>query len=97
MTPPVVWTFAAVPRVRVQCPNALIAGVARIIGQRYDDASGEYVVSEPTTYRMSRRDAALYRGHFAKHLRHGELVPGDAATAEAFGVPYAAPVQETDR
>lgn len=89
MTAPLstVWTFAAVDGVNVQCPRALTAGVARIIGKRYDAAVEGYVAGEPTRYEFAKkRDAEALRSLFAKHLRLGQLTAADAVTAADFGV-----------
>lgn len=95
ITPSVSWSFAAVDGVNVQCPRALDAGVARIIGKRID-ADGAPVLSAPTTYALSKREAAGLRAFFAKALRLGELIPGDAATAAAFGLKTPPPGAPTD-
>lgn len=96
MTPPsVIWAFAAVEGVNVQCPRALDAGVARIIGKRLD-ADGAPVLAQPTSYTLGKREAAGLRAFFAKALRHGELLPGDAATAAAFGLKTPPPGASTD-
>lgn len=87
--PLVRWSFAGVDGVNVQCPRALDNGVARILGKRFVD--GAYALSEPTAYTLSKREAAMLRGHFAKCLRAGELLPADAATAAAFGLTFKEP------
>lgn len=83
-----IWKFSAVPGVDVQCPRALEAGVARIVGKRFDAATGAYVVGDATAYDLDKRAAATLRAFFAKHLRLGELLPADAATAADFGVAF---------
>lgn len=93
-SPTVTWTFRAVDGVNVQCPRALDGGVARIIGKRHDGA--DYAPGEPASYTLSKREAAGLRAFFAKALRHGELLPGDAATAAAFGLKTPPPGAPTD-
>lgn len=83
-----IWKFQAVDGVNVQCPRALEAGVARIVGKRFDAATGEHVVAGPAEYTFDKRAAAGLRAFFAKHLRLGELLPADAATAAHFGVAF---------
>lgn len=95
-SPSVTWAFAAVDGVNIQCPRALDAGVARVIGKRHDAESGAYVLAAPTTYTLSKREAAGLRAFFAKALKRGELLPGDAATAAAFGLKTPSPGAPTD-
>ena len=83
-----IWKFQGVDGVNVQCPRALEAGVARIVGKRFDAATGEHVVGAPTAYDLDKRSAAGLRAFFAKCLRLGELLPADAATAADFGVAF---------
>lgn len=82
------WTFRAVDGVNVQCPRALDAGALRYIGKRFDAATGEYVVGEPTTYDLDKRAASGLRAFFAKALRCGHLCAADAATAADFGIAF---------
>ena len=86
----ITWTFRGVDGVNVQCPRALDAGVARIIGKRHDAESGDYLPDEPTRYVLPKREAASLRSFFAKAMRHGALAPADRLTAEAFGIPLTA-------
>ena len=65
-SPSVTWAFAAVDDVNIQCPRALDAGVARVIGKRHDAESGAYVLAAPTTYTLSKREEAGLRAFFAK-------------------------------
>lgn len=83
--PTVTWSFRGVAGTNVQCPRALDAGIARIIGKQFDAQSGAYALAEPTSYTLSKREAAGLRGFFAKHLKLGQLLPADHATAAAFG------------
>lgn len=83
-----IWTFKAVGDVNVQCPRALEAGVARIVGKRFDAAAGEHVVGEPGVYDLDKRAASGLRAFFAKALRCGHLLPADAATAADFGIAF---------
>lgn len=97
MSQPITWSFRAVDGVNVQCPRALDGGVARIIGKRHDAGTDAYVLTDaPHAYTLSKREAAGLRAFFAKALRHGELLPGDAATAAAFGLKTPPPGAPTD-
>lgn len=82
------WSFRATSDHDVTCPLALEAGLCRIVGKRHDADEEAYVVAEPTSYTLTKRQAAQLRAYFAKALAAGHLAPADAATAEAFGVPF---------
>jgi hypothetical protein len=87
------WAFCAVDGVNVQCPRALENGVSRKVGKTYDPSArvhlDGYALAEPTRYSLSKKEAAGLRAFFAKALRAGHLLPADASTAAAFGLPFA--------
>ena len=86
--------------VSISVPRALDAGVARVAAERHDARSGAYVLAAPTTYTLSKSRG----GQTTRVLRQGAEtrrtpLPGDAATATAFGLrthrPGALPMAET--
>ena len=74
MTPLCHWAFAAVDDVNIQCPAPSTLASPRVIGKRHDAESGAYVLAAPTTYTLSKREAAGC-AFFAKALKRGELLP----------------------
>ncbi len=71
--------------------SAMLVGRHRVIGKSYDtDAERWLCTGKPEVLNLTGSEVAELRSHYARAAKHGQLLPADAATAAALGVPMPA-------
>ena len=89
---PLTLSLLAVAGTDVVDVAAMLVGRHRVIGKDYDtDAEAWLPSGKADVLILSPSEIGELRAHYARAAAHGQLVPADAATAQALGVPFVAP------